>query len=182
MDDWLEVGRIVAPQGLRGEVRIYPESDFPERFLIPGPRWLRKQANEPPREVQLKSGRHLESKNLYVVKFKEVNDRNAAEAIRGQKLLVKADDRPELEPGEFYLMDLIGLTVVHHQTQEKLGTVVRLASAGNDLLEVELLDGAQSKVLIPFVEAFFPRVDLEAQILELQPVPGLLPESSEQKM
>lgn len=177
MDEWLEVGRIVAPQGLNGEVRVYPDSDFPERFLTAGERWLRRSPQEQPESVQLKSGRYLEAKNLYVIKLQGVNNRNAAEALRGQHLLVKADDRPQLEPGEFYLMDLIGLTVVHHQTRQEIGTVVRIATAGNDLLEIQLNHKDQDNVLVPFVKAFFPSIDLQKQILELQPLPGLLPES-----
>ncbi len=179
LDDWLEVGKIVAPQGLNGEVRIYPESDFPERFLTAGPRWMRKDLQDAPREVQLIAGRHVESKKLYIVKFKGINDRQSAEAIRGHKLLVKAADRPPLEPGEFYLMDLIGLTVIHHQTKEKIGTVVRIAAAGNDLLEVQLCNHPDTTVFIPFVSAFFSNIDLAQQSLELQPILGLLPETDE---
>ncbi|MGB3200994.1 MAG: ribosome maturation factor RimM, partial [Nodosilinea sp.] len=41
-DDWVEIGRIVAPQGVKGEVRVYPSTDFPERFLEPGDRWLKR--------------------------------------------------------------------------------------------------------------------------------------------
>ena len=61
---WLTIGRIVAPQGLRGEVRVNPSSDFPERFIKPGPRWLQAEEEEP-LEMELKSGRQIPGKSIY---------------------------------------------------------------------------------------------------------------------
>ena len=46
-DDWLKIGELVAPQGLRGEIRVQPFSDFPERFTKPGKRWLRSKEKKP---------------------------------------------------------------------------------------------------------------------------------------
>ena len=136
-EDWLTIGRIVAPQGLRGEVRVYPETDFPERFEEPGQRWLlRPQATEP-EAITLEFGRFLPNKNLYVVQFAEIEDRTAAEELRGAQVLVPAADRPELAPGEFHYLDLVGLTVIDQASGQVLGTVVNLIAAGNDLLEIE---------------------------------------------
>ena len=45
-EEWIEIGTIVAPQGLHGELRVYPDSDFPERFLVPGTRWLKHPHTE----------------------------------------------------------------------------------------------------------------------------------------
>lgn len=176
MTDWLKIGKIVAPQGLKGEVRIYPDSDFPERFLQPGERWIRKNPQDDPRAMTLVRGRYIESKNLYVVKFQEIVTRQDAEALRGHQLLVDACDRPQLADGEFYMMDLVNLNVYDHQSQVHLGQVKRIASAGNDLLEIELADPAKTRVLVPFVAEFFPVVDLEQSRIELAPMKGLLPE------
>lgn len=51
--DWLEIGKIVAPQGLAGEVRVYPNSDFPERFEQPGQRWLLRPGETEPQPIEL---------------------------------------------------------------------------------------------------------------------------------
>ncbi len=51
-DKWMSIGEIVAPQGLKGDIRIKPSSDFPERFTKPGKRWIQK-ANELPTEIKL---------------------------------------------------------------------------------------------------------------------------------
>jgi 16S rRNA processing protein RimM len=176
----------VGVQGLRGELRVNPASDFPERFTVPGTRWLRGR-NGPVKAIELMAGRQLPGKSLFVVRFEGINDRTAAEALVGQTLLVRADDRPDLADGEFHLLDLVGLEVrvnADGETgseavgsgavgSEVIGTVTDLISGGNDLLEVELRDGGR-RVLIPFVETIVPEVHLEEGWLLLTPPPGLL--------
>jgi 16S rRNA processing protein RimM len=169
--DWLEIGKIVAAQGLKGEVRIYPNSDFPERFEQPGPRWLLRPGATTPESIELLSGR-LDNKGLYIVKFAGIHDREQAEALRGCHLVVPEDDRPALEAGEFHVIDLLGLAVFDQRTQTLIGTISDVIPAGNDLLEVERPNG--SKVLIPFVEPIVPIVDLNQRRVEITPPAGLL--------
>ena len=171
-DDWLSVGKIVGVQGLQGELRVNPASDFPERFTAPGPRWLRSRQGGEPTEIQLKKGRQLPGKSLFVVRFEGINNRGAAEALVGQELLVSADDRPELEEGEFHLLDLVGLDARLSADGPSIGTVTNLISGGNDLLELNTTDGR--KLLIPFVEAIVPEVHLNEGWLLITPPPGLL--------
>ena len=207
--DWLEIGRIVAPQGVRGEIRIYPSSDFPERFLEPGPRWLQRPQGNTPEPITLVQGRYLEGKGLYVVKLDGIDDRTQAETLRGCALLVPAADRPVLEDGEFYAADLIGLRVILQATGAEVGLVTDLHEAGNDLLEVTLHPSGPNvpdpnapdpnapdpnapdsnapdpqesarpnpkprKVLVPFVTAIVPDIDLAQGCLYLTPPAGLL--------
>ena len=135
---WLEIGKIVAPQGLKGEVRVYPDSDFPERFIQPGQRWLLRPGAPDPQPVELLQGRYLEGKGLYVVQLQGITTREQAEALRNSQLLTPESDRLPLEPDEFHVADLIGLAVILQSTQTSIGKVVDVLSAGNDLLEVEL--------------------------------------------
>ncbi|HSM81791.1 MAG TPA: ribosome maturation factor RimM [Nodosilinea sp.] len=181
-EDWVEIGRIVAPQGVKGEVRVYPSSDFPERFMEPGPRWLRRPRSLTPEPVELLGGRHIDGKGLYVVQLAGVADRDAAEALRDAVLLVPAGDRPRLDPDEFYVADLVGLRVIVQATGEEIGTVTDLFAAGNDLLEVTYYSPEVEKsppakartVLVPFVTAIVPVVNLAAGYVEIDPPPGLL--------
>ncbi len=170
--DWLEIGRIVAAQGLKGEVRVYPDSDFPERFQQPGQRWLLHPGATDPEPIQLLSGRYLANKGLYIVTFAGITNRDQAEALRDCRLLVPQTDRPTLEAGEFHVADLLGLAVFDQTTEALIGSVTEVIPAGNDLLEVTLTDG--SKVLIPFVEAIVPIVDLEQRRIEITPPAGLI--------
>lgn len=182
--DWIEIGRIVAPQGVRGEVRIYPSSDFPERFLEPGPRWLKRPQGKTLEPITLVRGRSLDGKGLYVAKLEGIDDRSQAETLRGCALLVPAEDRPDLDEGEFYAADLMGLRVILQATGAEVGLVTDLYEAGNDLLEVTLHPSEPEsqvqdkskprKVLVPFVEAIVPVVDLAQGCLYLTPPQGLL--------
>ncbi len=205
--EWLEIGKIVAPQGLDGEVRVYPNSDFPERFLQPGKRWLLRPGEKEPQPIELLGGRYIENKKLYVVEIAGVEDCNMAEALRGCLLMVPQSDRPPLGEDEYHVLDLLGLEVFNQLTQELVGTVVDVFPAGNDLLEVKLHQESgvrsqesgdkgdkgdkgtrgqgeiknqkskiknQKTVLIPFVKAIVPVVDLEAKRIEITPPDGLL--------
>ncbi|MEZ2318949.1 MAG: ribosome maturation factor RimM [Microcoleus sp.] len=138
MSEWIEIGTIVAAQGLYGEVRVYPDSDFPERFVEPGKRWLLFPNKTEPEAIEFLGGRYIPGKGLYAVEVAGVEDRDAAEALRGCKLFVQKGSRPYLEPDEFYVQDLFGMEVFNQLTGEMLGKVCDIIPAGNDLLEVEL--------------------------------------------
>ena len=172
LNDWLMVGKLVGVQGLRGELKVNPASDFPERFTKPGPRWLRARDGDQPTQIQLNSGRQLPGRSLFVVHVEGVNDRAAAEALVGQDLLVRGDDRPTLADGEFHLLDLVGMEARLSEQGEVVGKVTDLISGGNDLLELKRPDGRT--LLIPFVEAIVPEVHLDQGWLLLTPPPGLL--------
>lgn len=175
---WIEIGRIVAPQGLGGEMRVYPDSDFPERFLVPGQRWLLRPGSGQPEAVVLESGRFLEGKGLYVIRLEGITSREQSELLRGARLMVQTGDRPPLAEGEFHLMDLVGLTVVNAYTQDTIGTVIGIANAGNDLLEIQPTQVSAQNILVPLVKTFVKSIDFQAKRLELMPIPGLLPDAS----
>ncbi len=133
---WLIIGRIVGAHGLNGHVKVYAESDFPERFVVPGDRWLKKPTDAQPVPIKLTSGRYLEGKNQYLVKLAGVDYRDQAEDLRQAELMVPESDRLSLEPGEFHVSDLIGLTVVLKADQTTIGTVTDVFTTGHDMLEV----------------------------------------------
>jgi 16S rRNA processing protein RimM len=173
-DELLVVGRIVAAQGLKGELRILPLSDFPERFTRSGQRWLQRR-DEAPRVVELLGGRQLPGKELFVVRLADVASREAAEALVGEELLVRASDRPKLARGEFHLLDLVGTEVRLLETGQVIGRVSDLIHAGNDLLEVEQdTPSGPQRLLIPFVKAIVPEVHLSEGWVGITPPPGLL--------
>ena len=202
LDDWIEIGTIVAPQGLQGELRVISHSDFSERFEKPGTRWLQSPQGSYPQEVELVRGRYVPGKNLYVIKLAQVEDRTQADVLRNYKLVVPKSDRPKIEDQEYHISDLIDLGVYHQETGELIGNVTNILWAGHDLLEVKLYQtntqkepkiskdipkitpGQRKKnktkttkiatVLIPFVYEIVPVVDLENQRIEINPPVGLL--------
>ena len=134
--DWLIIGRIVGAHGLNGHVKVYAESDFPERFTEPGDRWIKKPTDPQPILIKLVSGRYLEGKNQYLVKLAGVDYRDQAEDLRQAELMVPESDRLSLEPGEFHVSDLLGLSVVVKADQTTIGTVTDVFTTGHDMLEV----------------------------------------------
>ncbi len=197
--DWIEIGKIVGPQGLQGQLKVYPSSDFPERFLEPGTRWLQRRGQREPEPIELTYGRDIPGKNLFIIEIDGIEDRDEAEALRDAVLYVPGDDRPELEDGEFHVMDLIGLVALNHETGDRIGVVTDVMSSASDLLSIELdtpivpPDTSSSKrrfrrkqktlksqthVLIPFVEAIVPIVDVEGGCVRIVPVPGLIDDRS----
>ncbi len=168
---WLTVGKLVASQGLKGEIRVQPLSDFQERFTKPGKRWLQKKKEEP-QEVQLISGRKLPGKSVFIIRLAKINTRTEANSTIGSKLLVPAKERPKLDANEFHFLDLLGLEAKLSINAQPIGRVTNLTNAGNDLLEIELSAGR--KVLVPFVEPIVPIVNIKEGWLILTPPPGLL--------
>ena len=184
--NWLEIGTIVAPRGLKGELKVVSSTDFPERFEIPGKRWLKASHELEPQPIELISGQSVAGKNLYIVRLKGIENRNQAENLRGYKLLVIDDKKPQLEAEEYHVSQLINLEVYHQQTGELIGVVVDLFTAGHDLLEIQLIANSQEeekikndqnkvkKVLIPFVYEIVPLVDIDNNRIEINPPKGLL--------
>lgn len=169
--NWLIVGKLVAPQGLKGQIRVNPISDFPERFTKPGIRWLQKE-DEEPEKIELINGKQIPGKSIYIVSFKNINDRNSAEKLIGNNLLVGSKERPELKENEFHFLDLVGLDVKLEPKSNSIGQVKDLSSAGNDLLVIELNNGKE--VLIPFVEEIVPIIKIAEGWVLINPPNGLL--------
>lgn len=170
--DWVEVGRIARPHGIRGEVRVSPDTDNPERFG-PGSRLFarsQRDASLPRRELEIEYVRGDES--FPIIAFRDLQDRDEAELIKGWVLEVPADELPALEEGEFYPWELEGLAVFT-ESGRRVGEVVELMeSPANDVLRIRLEAG--SELLVPFVMEVVPEVLLEEGRLVLSE--AVLPE------
>ncbi|KAL1220495.1 UDP-N-acetylglucosamine diphosphorylase 1 [Cardamine amara subsp. amara] len=185
--DLVEVGFLSGVHGLQGEICIKPNTDFPDlRFSKPGRRWLRQQlmGQDKIDEVELVEGRPHPAQKSWILKFRGLDDVDQVRQLVGATLLAEEDDRPELDEGEFYTRDLVGLRVLLKETGQLVGTVANVFdNGGNDLLHV-LLDssmevcngGAKTNQLvwIPFVDAIVPDVDLERKEMYITPPKGLL--------
>tara|TARA_A100001388_G_scaffold16066_1_gene10695 strand:- start:54 stop:593 length:540 start_codon:yes stop_codon:yes gene_type:complete len=173
-NEWLIVGSITSCHGINGQVKVKSLSDFEERFLKPGIRWLQKE-NEPPSEIELISGFKQPGKETYIVKFQGINTRNHAEQLKKFKILVETDKLPKLKKGEFHLLELINLEVKTLENDElkKIGKVVNLENEKNNLLVIELLKN-QKKVFIPFVKEIVPLIDIKNNFVVINPPRGLL--------
>lgn len=172
------VGRIGRAHGVKGEVSVEPRTDEPARRFTDGavlgtrtPAGSAPQGGDRPSTLTVDSTRWHQSRLL--VRFVEVADRTAAEAVRGLSLVtdVELSETPH-DPEEYYDHHLVGLTVVT-TAGAPVGELVEVVhGAGQDLIIVRTPDGRE--VLVPFVEALVPVVDVGAGRLEVADRPGLL--------
>lgn len=192
-DDWLEIGKIIAPQGLQGKVKVYPTSNLSELLEQPRSYWLKSNLDGKLRQIEVLSGRLLPGKNIYVLEIAGIQSRNQAEDLRGCKLLIQEEELVLESEDDFLISDLINLEVYNQLTQESIGVITSVFYAGNDLLEVKLhkqppLDSSKSvkgkskgknkqkiaTIFIPFVKEIVPVVDLETGRIEITPPQGLI--------
>lgn len=146
------LGRITGAFGIRGWIRIHPFGDDPESWFDMPSWWLCRDGEAPPenwKEYSL-----LEAKNHgdgLVARLKGVDDRNAAEALRGVYFGAPRELLPESDEGEYYWTDLVGLAVVN-LAGENLGRVEEvLEGVAHDVLRV--VDKTGTERLLPFVDA-----------------------------
>lgn len=159
------LGRIVAPFGVRGWLRVHPFGDDPESWRKMPQWWLSADAEAAPDAWQpyVPEAVKLHSDGV-VVKLAGVDDRNGAEAAEGLFIGAPREALPQPAQDEYYWADLLGLDVVNLQDQS-LGQVSRLIETGaNDVLVVR--DG-ESERLIPFVGHVVKAVDVAARLIRV---------------
>ena len=171
--EWIVVGLITGSHGINGQIKVRSLSDFEERFLKPGIRWLQKE-NESPRKIELSSGYQQPGKEIFIVKLKGISNRNHADQIKKHKILVQTNKLPKLNKEEFHLLELINLQVKTLENNElkAIGEVINLENEKNNLLVVELFKN-KKKVLIPFVKEIVPFIDKKNNFLIVNPPKGL---------
>lgn len=164
----LVVGRIRRPHGVRGDVAVEVHTDDPrERFTVGA-----SLATDPAAHGPLTLTAARWHRGQLLATFAEIPDRTAAEQLRGTWLTIdSADIAPTGDPDEFHDAELIGLAVVT-AGGERVGVVTDVRHHGQDLLVVETPEVPE--LLIPFVAAIVPEVDVAAGRLVIDPPPGLL--------
>jgi 16S rRNA processing protein RimM len=166
-EDLIKIGQITGPHGIRGEVRLFPLTDFPERFTTLRQALLGPEA----RPIALRCRGTV--KNLIILEIEGVTDRDQAEKLRLMYLQVPKADIYPLPEGYHYVFDLIGLDVVDPEGNP-LGKLVDVdrASPAHDLYVVET--GLRKRYMVPAVKEFVREIDLEKGRVVIAPIPGLL--------
>jgi 16S rRNA processing protein RimM len=170
-DERVCVGRIGAPHGINGEVRLHSFTADPRAIADYGV----LQTKDGKRRFEIASLRH--AGNTLVARLNGVCDRSAAEALRNLELFIPRSDLPPPDEGEFYHSDLIGLTAITNSGDE-IGTIVAIHNFGaGDLLELRV-QGRPDTVMVPFTMEAVPLVDLESRRVVIDPPQGLLDRDS----
>jgi 16S rRNA processing protein RimM len=171
-DSLLLVGTCGPPHGVRGELKVIPETDDPERladlaqvFVGPSPERARVHTVESVRFQPTKRG------VVALVRFERIADRETAEALRGLGVYAAESDLPALDEGEVFIHDLIGLDVVT-EDGEAVGTVDDVMMGAQNVLVIRR-DG-QPDALVPDVDEIVTEIDLDAERITIRPPEGLL--------
>ena len=169
---FIALGTITRPFGVRGEVRLRPYNPYTAWFEKAGGVWLRPHPEAEPRYYRvLRSRRH---KDFILLALEGIRDRNQAEELRGWEAVVPEEELlPELEEGEYYWFQLVGLEA-ETIGGKRLGRVVRMEETaprlgGNDVFVIQ---GEEGELMIPATEEMVKKVNLEEGKLifcELEP-------------
>ncbi len=166
----LSVGQITTTHGLKGEVKVYPTTDEPEKRF----RELKKVILKTPKEeveVTIASVRFM--KNLALLTFEELPGIEAVEKYRNAYICVRREDAAPLGEDEYYETDLIGMEVVS-EAGEHVGTLTRVYHTGaNDVYEIETDPAEHKSTLIPAIKECIKKVDVDGGIMTIHLMEGL---------
>ena len=159
------IGKITSAAGLKGEMRVYSYASSPDRFRTLSRIWID--------DAEYALVRARTQKNMAVLLVDGINDRDAAERMRGRSVYMSDDDLEELEEGSYYIRDLIGLSVIDDYTSESIGSVKDiLTDRPQDIYVVSRPDGKEA--MIPGVRSFIRRVDLQEGCIYVHLIDGML--------
>ncbi|MCP4417376.1 MAG: 16S rRNA processing protein RimM [Chloroflexi bacterium] len=163
---FIVIGQITKPHGIRGEIRVKPHTDEPQRFT-----WLEQvyvgKTNPQPMAVE-KARVH---QKMVLLKLTAVTDRTQAEALRGEWLQVPEDEALPLAEGEYYLYQLEGLTVFTVEG-ELLGTLTSIIETGAN--HVFVVQGERGELLLPDIEDVVEEIDFANGRMTVRLLPGLI--------
>lgn len=167
MEQMLRVGVITSTHGVRGEVKVFPTTDDAKRFKT-----LKKVILDGREPLELSIEQVKFFKNMVILKFKGYDNINDVETWRQRDLLITRDQAVELKEDEYFITDLIGLTVVNEE-EAVLGRVKDVLETGaNDVYVVELTGGKE--LLFPAIKDCILNVDLEGGRMKVHVLDGLM--------
>ena len=176
--DAVAIGRVGSAAGLRGEFRVNLYAADSSN-LKEGKNLLFRRAGNSKAEADSLQDftavceRVRYQKDKPVVKAEGIDDRNAAESIRGMEVCIEAEDLDKLPEGEHYVRNLVGCTVKDTASGREVGILKDvIQNTAQSVLEVETEDG--KTVLIPAVDAFMRNIDEKGRLIEVELIPGFL--------
>lgn len=151
------IGKIAAPHGVRGEVRIVPLTDFPERFEN-----LKSVFLEDDSKLEVEFVKH--NNKFIIIKFKNINSRNDIEVYNGKLLMLNRSEIPSLPEGEYYNFDIIGLEVIDDKGV-KLGKISEILKTGSN--DVYVVD-AEKQILIPALKKVVKEININDGFMKVE--------------
>ena len=173
---FLVVGRVLRPHGVRGELRVRLLTGYPEHFLHLERVGLGHDATAVDDVTLHDVERARLHKEYGILKLADCDDRDEADLLREQFVMVPLDDAVPLEADEYYHFQLVGLTMVTTEG-EAIGQVTEILETGAN--DVYVVNGPQyGEILVPAIDEVVQEIDLAARRIIITPLPGLLPDAS----
>ncbi|MFC7392529.1 ribosome maturation factor RimM [Scopulibacillus cellulosilyticus] len=170
MADWFYVGKIVNTHGIRGEVRVISDTDFPEERFAPGETLYISRFKGAEHEPVIVEG-HRKHKQFDLLKFEELDNINDVEPLKGSHLYVSKDQLAPLEANAFYYHEIIGCDVVTDKDKH-LGVIKEILSPGANDVWVVKTNGKD--ILLPYIEDVVKAVDVENKKVTVHLISGLI--------
>jgi 16S rRNA processing protein RimM len=162
--EFLAIGRVLRPHGVRGELLLEALTDFPRHLDGVGTIYLGDAAEPHPLAgARMHRGRLL-------IQLEDCVDREAAEAFRGQLVQIWFGDAAPPPPGSYYYHQIVGLAVVTEEG-ETLGEVTEILETGSN--DVYVVNGPSGEILLPALKSVILKVDLEAKRMTVHLIEGL---------
>ncbi len=160
----IKIGQIVNVVALKGEVKVYNYSDYKERFEELDYIYVEDK------KTNIEKVRYM--KETVILKLEGIEDRTAAEALKGKFVYIGEDQLRELPEDTYYIKDLIGLSVID-ENENKIGKLKDIIqNRAQDLYEIELEN--KNKTLIPAVEEFVLEINLDKKFIKVKLLEGIL--------
>jgi len=168
--EYVTIGRIVSTFGNKGQVKVVPETDFPDRFLKICEVWVK--GDEGLEKVRIKSARR-HTRNTYVCQIEGIDSIAAAEKLRDRLIQVPASRVMDLRADAYYIFDIVGLEV-YTGDGRFLGKVAEvLTGPGNDVFVINGID-PPGEILLPAVKSVVTEINLADRYMRIDPLPGLI--------
>ena len=168
MENLLKVGVITTTHGVRGEVKVYPTTDEPERFLDLD--YVLLDTGRELRRLDIKNVRFF--KNLAILKFDGIDNINDIEKYKGRDLWIPREEAQELDEDEYYIADLLGMKVLLEDGSE-FGTLRDVMETGAN--DVYIVDSVKhGEVLLPAIKECIRSVDIEKEQMMIHLMDGLI--------
>ena len=168
LEEYLQIGVVTTTHGLKGEVKVYPTTDDPERFYDLETVWFDKAHEKHPLILE----RARIAKGVVIVKFKEFDKIEEVEFLRGKELYVSRDNAVELQEDEYFITDLIGMEVVS-EDGESIGILKDvMLTAANDVYVIASL--SHGEVLLPAIADCVKNVSVEENRMTIHLLDGLV--------
>ena len=161
--EFITIGQILAPWGVKGKLKVKVITDFPQRFTPSSKIYINRQ----PMTVDSAE----QHKGKVIIKLSQIDTIEAAQRLRGQPVEIHRSQLYPLPEGQYYHFQLIGLEVWTTQG-ELLGNITEILTAESN--DNYVVSGAKGEILIPAIEDVVKSVDLDSRRITIEPIEGLL--------